>query len=338
MPVMSTLRFVPGIRRFRRGEALLQFGLHETRAKLIPLPDPRLYPALAVLDTGRDRAGFISEAKRNGVPKPEAEALLDLLQAEGLLVDTRALSTPGGPLTTECRALALRGPKTNPAELMRHRATVTIDVEGQSPSPSQSQSRQANPTLLTTLVTELKAAGLTRTRGGEATRSAARSKPALSILIDVPRPAGLVAYAYRRRGIPHLVVTRMDGIVRIGPLVIPTTEGACGNCVDLHRHDHNAPSRPGGPGGLGGPEGLGGPGEPGGPTGPGIIAPKATGDEEELLERAVRSMAVGLLTTHILTHVDGGRSPLISTTMDVTPAGITPPTTWDPHPKCGCRS
>ncbi|GLZ81437.1 hypothetical protein Afil01_62440 [Actinorhabdospora filicis] len=322
---MSTLRFVPGMRRFRRGEALIQFGVHEHRAKILVLPDPKLFPALTVFDTGRDPKGFRSEAKRHGADPEKAEAFLTVLQEEGILVDTRTLTTPGGPLTTECRALALRGTTTNAGHLMRTRAQATIDIEGQGQ-------------LVTTLLTELTGSGLTRTRTtatGARTQAQARSKqarprPSLSILVDVTRPAGLISYGYRRRGVPYLVVTRMDGIVRIGPLVTPTTpDGACGNCVELRRRDRG---------------------------GTGTIPPtfgedtsttstrnedgnrNGNGNEEELLERAVRSMAVGILTAHILTHIDGGRSPLIGATIDITPTGITQPETWTPHPDCGCQT
>lgn len=299
MPVMSTLRFVPGVRRFRRGEALVQFGAHERRARVLPLPDPRLYPALTVLDIGRDRTGFVAEARRRGVDRGTAARFLQALCDVGVVVDTRSLATPGGDLTTECRALALRGDgETRPGEIMRGRGEFGVHVEG-------------GGEFVTTLIAELTASGVTRTRGHDGSRR--RVRPDLGVLIDVPRPAGLVALGYRRRGVPYLVVSRMDGIVRIGPMVVPAEgSGACGNCVDLRRLER---------GGLGALP----------PMGDDTIPPGG-----ELLERAVRSMALGVLVSHVLAHIDLGRSALIGATVDVGPAGVGTIQNWDAHPDCRC--
>ncbi|MBB6035936.1 hypothetical protein [Phytomonospora endophytica] len=304
---MSTLRLVPGLRWFRREETHVQFGVDQRRAVIVDVGEPGLIGLLDLFDGSRDEGAYLREARKSGADPLAAAELLRVLREAGVVVDSAALLPPfplaAAPvevregLVGEAAAISLRrkaAPGT-PAEMLRARAAARVLVDGTGP-------------LVELVAGQLRASGVGKvwTDG-----SARRARPTFAVLVDVPQPAGLLAFAYARRDLPHLAVTRRDGTVCVGPLVVPSRT-ACLNCVDLWRRDRD-------------------------PRWGTVVAhTQTTAPAVEYLETPVRLIAAGVIAAQVLSHVDGARAAAVEGTIDVNAPGEVRRSGWAPHPACGC--
>ncbi|MEV0647471.1 hypothetical protein AB0I28_19590 [Phytomonospora sp. NPDC050363] len=304
---MSTLRLVPGLRWFRREETHVQFGVDQRRAVIVDLGDPRLIGLLDLLDGRHDERAFLRAARRAGHDDGVAAELLRVLREAGVIVDSAALlpPLPRGETPVEVRegligeaaAIALRrkaAPGT-PAGMLAARAAAKVLIDGAGP-------------LAELVVEQLRSAGVGKVWSGAGAR---RARPSFAVLLDVPQPAALLAFACARRDLPHLAVTRRDGTVCVGPLVVPSRT-ACLNCVDLWRRDRD-------------------------PAWGTVVAhTQTTRPAAEYLETPVRLIAAGVIVAQVLSHVDGGRPSAVEGTLDVNAPGEVRRSGWAPHPLCGC--
>ena len=307
MSVMSTLRLVPGLRWFRREELHVQFGVDQRRAVIVDFPDQRLIGLLDLFDGHRDERGYLRDARERGVGEGPARQLLAVLREAAIVVDSESLLPPNlpkiisgearGALIAEAGSIAARrgAAPGSPAEMLRARALARVHVDGSGP-------------LMDMVVEGLRSAGVGRVYGvGEGRRG----RPTFAVLLDAPRPAGLLAYAYQRRELPHLSVTRRDGTVCVGPLVVPGRT-ACLNCVDLWRRERD-------------------------PAWGTVVAHTQTSrPAAEYLETPVRLIAAGVVVAQVLSHVDGGRASAVNGTLDVNAPGEVRRSGWAAHPSCGC--
>lgn len=304
---MTTLRLVPGLRWFRREETHVQFGVDQRRAVIVDVGEPDLVGLLDLFDGSLDEGAYLRAARRSGADPVAAAELLRVLREAGVVVDSAALLPPftpeAGPvearegLIGEAAAISLRrksAPGT-PAEMLRARGAARVVVDGSGP-------------LVELVVEQLRAAGVGKVWTAAASR---RARPTFAVLVDVPQPAGLLAFAYARRDLPHLAVTRRDGTVCVGPLVEPS-RSACLNCVDLWRRDRD-------------------------PRWGTVVAHTQTNAPAvEYLETPVRLIAAGVIVAQVLSHVDGGRASAVEGTIDVNAPGEVRRSGWAPHPGCGC--
>lgn len=144
---------------------------------------------------------------------------------------------------------------------------------------------------------------------------------AQSAMADLSLPEQL-----RRNGVPHLVVTALDGAGVIGPLVRPGVS-ACVRCLHLHRHDRSRyQSSAGSPAGS--------------PTGTPAGTPAGM-DGADGVGCALVMATAALAAIQILAFLDAQPAPVRLATVDGT-VELRPPDwrlrrrTWPPHPDCGC--
>lgn len=305
MSVMTTLRLVPGLRWFQREETHVQFGVDQRRAVIVDVGEPRLIGLLDLFDGSRDEGAYLREARRSGADPVAAAELLRVLREAGVVVDSAALLPPFAAASVEARegligeaaAISLRrkaAPGT-PAEMLGARASARVLVDGSGP-------------LVELVAGQLRAAGVGKVRTDASSR---RARATFAVLVDVPQPASLLAFAYARRDLPHLAVTRRDGTVCVGPLVVPSRT-ACLNCVDLWRRDRD-------------------------PRWGTVVAhTQTTAPGAEYLEVPVRLIAAGVIAAQVLSHVDGARAAAVEGTIDVNAPGEVRRSGWAPHPACGC--
>lgn len=122
-----------------------------------------------------------------------------------------------------------------------------------------------------------------------------------------------------RSGIPHLIVRALDGVLVVGPFVIPG-QTACIRCIDAHHTDDD----PGYPIAL--EQYVLARGEPREDGCLDIVSPGDTALALAWAARDLRAHSMGdLPTTWSSTVVIGD------------PAGSISAVTWEPHPSCGCR-
>ena len=125
---------IPGLPRTWRGRREIQFGSDPNRAVSIELPDPRAAQLLDLLDGTRSERAALLQAAELGVPVEHAQALLEALQATGLvlpapdLLPTGLSPTSRGRLLGEAAALAMEG--RHPADLLRRRAASRVVLTG----------------------------------------------------------------------------------------------------------------------------------------------------------------------------------------------------------------
>jgi hypothetical protein len=129
---------IPGLPRVWRGPHELQLGADPSRARSLELPDPRAAQILDLLDGTRSERGVLLRAAEQGIPLDQARALLDTLQAAGLVIPAAELLPTGQPhesrrrLIGEAAALALTtaSGRRTPAGILRRRAECRVVLIG----------------------------------------------------------------------------------------------------------------------------------------------------------------------------------------------------------------
>ena len=131
---MNRPTLIPGLPRIWRGPREIQFGSDPSRAVSLELPDPRAAQILDLLDGFRSERAALLRAAELGVPVDQARALLDALQAAGLILPAPDLLPTGLPhesrrhLIGEAAALAMAG--KHPADILRRRAACRVLLTG----------------------------------------------------------------------------------------------------------------------------------------------------------------------------------------------------------------
>lgn len=338
----------PALRRLWRDAGTVQIGVDPERAVILSGVDGSAVTVLDLLDGSRDHAGVLAAAVAAGVHPASAAALLEQLDAAGVLDDA---STDAGPLAALDReerdriapdlasvSLLRPGPGAALAVLDRRRSAV-VQVVGAG--------RIGVP-----VATLLAAAGVGHV-GVEAagTVSASDTVPGGWQLGDVGMPVAAAVRAVVRRiaptagcgpvpvnrrpdvvvlvgpagadpirrvelvraGVVHLAagVREVTGVV--GPLVLPG-RSACLRCLDLSRADRDS-AWPLLSAQLAG-DGAGG---------------IAAGDT--VLAAATAALAAG----QVLAALDGGRPATVNGTLELRlPEWRLRRRGWSPHPACGC--
>lgn len=285
-PARPLLR--PGLRTCRRADGHLQLGL-----------DPRL--ALVVPDTAEIRD--LLAGLRDGVPPPApgrlspaaARLCADLLD-RGLVVDGDALlaALGGAPDGRAREAVAAHFARTGTraGALWAARARVPVTVSHDRAPRSARRCRDL-----------LAAAGVPEGPGGPVLH-VARTEADRSLVDD-----------WMRSDRPHLPVALADGIVRVGPFVVPGRT-ACVRCVDAHHTDRD-PRRS---------LVLQQYAEARGPT-PGVPDPVP----HDLLD-----LALVWAVRDLVNWIDGRQPRTWSSTVEVDPGLELAVVRWPVHPGCGC--
>ncbi|KQZ74975.1 MULTISPECIES: hypothetical protein [unclassified Nocardioides] len=291
-PARPLLR--PGVRVCRREDGRLQVGLVAHLAVTAP-------------DTEEIR-GVLADL-RNGVPPGPVAGLspavmrfcTDLL-AKSLVLDAdpflHALGSAEAPEDRESLSAYLSdtGPE-GPDLLDRRRATV-VQVADQG-------SRRAGRRLVELL----------RTGGVQTTTHPAPGPVDAAVLVARGEPLRSGVDEWIRGDVPHLVVSTSEGVVRVGPFVVPG-QTACLRCIDAHHADHD-------------------------PRRPLILAQYAdpavgTDALPEPIHHDLFEMAILWAARDLLNWVDGRRPLSWGTTVTFDPHLELPRTPWRQHPACGC--
>ena len=222
---------------------------------------------------------------------PETRAVLDALTEARLVL-------PGDPRGSadlepgDLAALALAHPETAVARLAR-RARAVLEVRG---------SLGVDPWPL------LRAAGVNPRRGA--------ADLALVLCAGEPRREELDLLVRDR--VPHLVVRMVDGLLTVGPYVVPGRT-ACVRCIDSHREDEE-------------------PGHQLVVDRYSRLAGRPRGDAmPEPLDHALATLGVAWAVRDLVSAVDGDRPSTWSSTLRIGPdLSATQAVAWLRHPECGC--
>jgi hypothetical protein len=336
---------LPGLPRIWRTSHTLQLGLDPAHAVLLDLPDPRAARLLDLLDGTRPERLALAQAGALGLHPDEAEALLDTLHEAGLVVPARSLFPPAMParLTAEAAALALttrrprqddRGRDNSPARTLRRRAAARVVVTGSGKlaagvavALADAGTGHVHPDLTGAVGRhELAGSPLTEADVGQPraeavaaairhsspetrTRPVRRGAASLVIHLGTGHPSAPQPVAGAHRNRPHLAATIREGVVIVGPLVLPGST-PCPNCTALHRADRDA-------GWL-------------------STAPVAAPPVLEPCGVATSLAAIAFITGEALTYLDDGTPATLGAEVAITGPGNTRRRTWPPHPACGC--
>lgn len=223
---------------------------------------------LRLLDGSLDRPGVLAAARRNGVPVPRTQRLLDLLAQGGALddaaVDTSPLRSLGTldrrRLAPDLASLSLQRPEPGAALAAltrRQSAAVEVVGAGRVGAPLASHLAAAGVGRIhvdegTTRAADVTVGGLIRSEVGRPRADAVRATlqrtvetvcteplpPGRSPDLVVIAPAGplpeVVPRALLVAGTPHLFAGVRETTGVVGPLVVPG-RSSCLRCADLNR-------------------------------------------------------------------------------------------------------
>jgi hypothetical protein len=340
-----------GLRRLRRDETSVQFGLDPERAVVLTGLDEVVLRWLDRLDGSSERASLLRAAASAGIDDDTAGGLLDLLAAAGVLVDGGAERSVGALLPSTERerlrpdlaSLALRGGRIDAgAGLIARRRQAAVEVRGAGRVGASVAALLAGAGIghvavrdgAPTRAADVAPAGLgpddVGARREVAARAAVRrAAPAARPALPPGRVPQLVLLApdgplelgdrdgLVRAGVPHLLATVRETTGVVGPLVVPG-RSACLTCLDLARADRD-------------------------PAWPRIAAQVVTEDviAGEPPIRACDTVLATAVAVHAalqaLTFLDGEIPVSVDGTVEITlPEGRLRRRSWARHPACGC--
>ena len=285
-PTRPLLR--PGAWVCRRTDGHLQVGL-EARIALVA---PDTAAVRAVLD------GLLAGSAPphpSTLPPPVARLCSDLLD-RGLVVDADDLLAAVGAArdrrTAETVAAAFAEHGTAAGDLLRARARVPVLVRHERAPRSAARCRAL-----------LAEAGVAEGDGGPV------------LLVARSEPDRALTDAWMRADRPHLLVTLVDGVVRVGPFVVPGRT-ACVRCVDAH-HTEVDPRRS-----------L-------------VLQQYAEAGRPRVgfpdpVPHDLLDLALAWAVRDLVGWIDGRRPRSWSATLQVDPGLELPVTPWPVHPGCGC--
>ena len=330
----------PGLRRLWRDPHTVQFGADPDTAVVVPDVDDRVAEFLLTLDGRWTRSQAVAAS---GLPHDTADALLDHLVGAGVVDDAAAVSAPFGR-TLKARRERL-GPElasltlahTDPgagsrAFLARRRTRVRVEGLGRLGAAltllldacgfDQLDLLDGEPVREVDVlpgghrgsdVDQPRDRALSERLHHPPTRKSERPpthSPALVVLAALP-DVRVRARALVNAGQPHLVVDVVEGVGRLGPLVVPG-QTACLTCTDHHRTDRD-------------------------PAWPRLMA-QLSGPEPTVAPAVVVAATAAMAAFHITCWSDGGRPPSVDAELSVRPPdGLVRQHDYPPHPSCGCN-
>jgi hypothetical protein len=123
--------------------------------------------------------------------------------------------------------------------------------------------------------------------------------------------SALATRGVRQRTAARLDVYLRDGIVVVGPLVLPG-RSPCGECLELHRRDRDS-------------------------AWPALAAQLATGrDSAEACAVTTALAGAAYAVEEVLRHTDGRPVRTLGATVEVAGPGAARRRSWPPHPRCHC--
>ncbi len=302
----------PGLLPLWRDRDTIQIGVDPRRAAALTGVGAAA-AVIDLLDGSRDRTQVITTAAELGVPVAQAEQMLTLLAAAGMLIDFPAATVRALPgelrrlLLPELAAASLaRMDSDGGSRVLARRAAATVQITGDG-------------ALATAMAEVLTSSGVAALRAPLAPAVSpggrARSPAPALIVLTALHPPELVVELLRDR-VPHLAVSAGEAIGTVGPLVRPGTT-ACLRCLDLARTDRD-------------------------PAWPLILAQLGRRQPDPPACDAVLTMAVtAQAAAQVLHFVD--RPELIGPTENATLELVEPGwqwrrRSWPPHAACICRA
>lgn len=277
----------PGVRVCRHGQGQLQIGLD---------------PAFAVLAPDTEEIRALLRGLAVGTPPPRhgsfpAMRMCVLLLERGLVVDGDRLlgSLPAHRPARAAVAAAFATYGSGAADAIGARLAARARVAGP-------------PDLATVAAALLADCGI----------PVDGRRPDLGLVVGLGAAPRDEVDALSRAGVPHSLVVVREGVVEVGPLVIPG-ESACQRCVDAYAADANPRHA------LAVEQ---------------YAEPVLRSDGvSEPVDPALLSIALGWAVRDLAAWAEG-RDPATlstwSTTIEIDPALTLPRTRWRPHPACGC--
>ena len=123
--------------------------------------------------------------------------------------------------------------------------------------------------------------------------------------------SALATRGVRQRTAPRLDVYLRDGVVVVGPLVLPGGS-PCGECLELHRRDRDS-------------------------AWPALAAQLATGrDSTEACAVTTALAGAAYAVEEVLRHTDGRPVRTVGATVEVAGPGSARRRSWPAHPRCDC--
>ncbi|WP_158647408.1 hypothetical protein [Actinoplanes sp. ATCC 53533] len=384
---------LPGLPRIWRTPHTLQLGLDPARAVLLDLPEPGAARLLDLLDGSRSERHALAQAGSLGIRPGEAAVLLDTLHEVGLVVPAQSLFPSSMParLTPEAAALAYSQAGATPARTLRRRAAARVVVTGPSRlaagvavALATAGTGHVHPDLAGQVTrheapggpltesdigkprAEAVAAAIQRSAPETKTRTVRRGAASLVIQLGRDHPATPPPVTSAQRNRPHLTATIREGVVMVGPLILPATS-PCPNCMALHLADRESlwqtnPPPPPPPPPLPSPP-TAPPPTPASPsTPPSTPTPPSPSTQASTSSWALHSplawipasppawappalepcgvatflAAVAFITGEALAYLDEETPETLGVEVAVTAPGRTRRRTWPPHPNCGC--
>jgi hypothetical protein len=157
------------------------------------------------------------------------------------------------------------------------------------------------------------AADAVRRAAPEAVLTPLRQGTATFVVRVGSRPgSALATRGVRQRTAPRLDVYLRDGIVVVGPLVLPGGS-PCGQCLELHRRDRDS-------------------------AWPALAAQLATGrDSAEACAVTTALAGAAYAVEEVLRHTDGRPVRTVGATVEIAGPGSARRRSWPAHPRCDCH-
>lgn len=266
----------PGLGVFRRDAGSLQVGTGPDR---VLLPDtPAVRRLLQAIGDGREPLPGDPEARRWALTLAE----------RGLLAEADRFWRDVG--RHPCALSAYAEEPTSAPDRLARRAAARVGCDLPAPCDREAAELLAD-------------AGV-----GVATDPA---QATVWLSLSLGEPSREAVDERMRSDLPHLLLSVVEGRVRVGPFVVPGRT-ACLRCVDAHLADVD-------------------------PRHPVVVAqaPLARSVSEPR-DPALLTLALSWAARDLVTWVDGGRPSTWSATVDVGPELALPRRDWARHPHCGC--
>ncbi|MCY7394806.1 MAG: hypothetical protein LH468_01430, partial [Nocardioides sp.] len=130
------------------------------------------------------------------------------------------------------------------------------------------------------------------------------------LLVSDGQPSRARLDGWVRDGLPHLCVRAHDGVLTLGPYVVPGVT-ACLRCVDAHLGESD-------------------------PRRPVIVEQLAAASAHEPVDDQLRALALAWAVQDLATAAEGHRPSSWSATVEIGPDLATTRRVWTRHPHCGC--
>jgi hypothetical protein len=326
----------PALARVWRDSSTVQIGLDPAGAVMLAGLGPAEVAVLREMDGVRDIATLRSTAERAGGSASNADRLVEILTAAGVLVDgiRVRVDESDDALAPDRASLSLLGPQNSCADTddplaARRHAHVEVRGTGRVGALTACLLAAAGVGHVgaddhgRTTAHDVAPGGLTHHDVGLPRGLAVSAalpdapdrqgvSPDLVVLAPTADSARHDAAHLLRFGVPHLIARVIENTGVVGPLVLPGTT-SCLRCHDLHRTDRD----PAWPRVLA---------QADGPL-PGVAACDIT----------LAAQVAALAAQQVLAHLDGFAPATIDGTVETSlPFGLPRRRSWRPHPACGC--